>query len=225
DSIERPTATYGARPSAARFGSKSPHRHPRRVYKRARRRNRRTRFAEYSSFTQRQDRDSDRASLGHSPQAGRQDCSYRPKRRNRGGKPCRAGPQGRLVFRDGASSGNSLTRRAPHNSAICDRTSSTTDAQSPGAGCRKSRMEGYHGESERPVIQRQSPSNGSSVHTGFPIAPAKCAITVSTVITRSILAINASAQSNPSSSPAPQRSRAPAASFPAFAAFEVPCKL
>src|SRR5581483_6394565 len=45
-------------------------------------------------------------------------------------------------------------------------------------------MVGYHGESSRCSIQRQSHSYGSKVQTGTARAPARCAVMVSTVITK-----------------------------------------
>ena len=47
------------------------------------------------------------------------------------------------------------------------------------------RIVGYHGEVSPSNAQRQSGKCLSSTHTGFPIAPARCASAVSTVITRS----------------------------------------
>src|SRR6266702_592951 len=64
-----------------------------------------------------------------------------------------------------------------------------TSDQFPGELCRKSRAEGYQGLSVRSISQRQSAAYGRRTQTGFPILPAKCAIEVSTVITRSISAI------------------------------------
>jgi hypothetical protein len=60
-----------------------------------------------------------------------------------------------------------------------------TEAQSPGIGCRNNRAFGYHTVSARPSCQRQSGAYGSNIHTGRPMAPAKCATAVSTVINRS----------------------------------------
>src|SRR6185437_5345775 len=44
---------------------------------------------------------------------------------------------------------------------------------------------GYHGLSSRSVIHRQSDARPSRIHTGLPIAPARCATAVSTAITKS----------------------------------------
>ena len=60
-----------------------------------------------------------------------------------------------------------------------------TVRQSPGVGWRKIRMVGYHGLSARLWSQRHSPAKGSSSQTGLPSAPAKCAVAVSTLMTRS----------------------------------------
>ena len=61
----------------------------------------------------------------------------------------------------------------------------TGSRQSPNRVCRNSRIVEYHGESIRPSNHRQSGTNGSNTHVGFPGAPARCATPVSIVITRS----------------------------------------
>ena len=61
----------------------------------------------------------------------------------------------------------------------------TTPSQSCGAGCRYNFIVGYHGVSGRFSIQRQSGANASRAQTGKPKAPARCAIAVSTVISKS----------------------------------------
>src|SRR5262249_50665799 len=66
-------------------------------------------------------------------------------------------------------------------------TSVMTEAQSPGAGWRNSRAVGYHGESVRPSNQRQSGECVRRIQTGNPRAPARCALAVSTEISRSRL--------------------------------------
>src|SRR6266567_318767 len=64
-------------------------------------------------------------------------------------------------------------------------TSATTLSQSPMAGCRNSRADGYQGLSARSMSQRQSAENCSIIQVGRPSAAARCATEVSTVITRS----------------------------------------
>ena len=59
------------------------------------------------------------------------------------------------------------------------------ETQSLGADWRNSRMLGYQGESRRCMPQRQSGINGIRTQTGFPMAPAKWAAAVSTVISMS----------------------------------------
>src|SRR6266567_5653011 len=66
-----------------------------------------------------------------------------------------------------------------------------TEVQSPGFGWRKMRMVGYQGELSRSSIHRHSVSNRFSNQIGLPIAPARCATAVSTLMTRSRLATNA----------------------------------
>ena len=70
------------------------------------------------------------------------------------------------------------------------RTCPITLSQSPGVGWRNSRLFGYHGESSRCSIQRQSGECDSITHVRWPSAPAKCAIAVSMVTTRSMALIN-----------------------------------
>ncbi len=67
-------------------------------------------------------------------------------------------------------------------------TRSANSAQSPGDFWRRSRAVGYQGAVSRPSIQRQSPRCGSRIQTGFPMAPARCAMHVSVVMTRSSVA-------------------------------------
>ena len=74
--------------------------------------------------------------------------------------------------------------------------SSKTPGQSPGLLCRKSRMVGYQGLSLRWSSQRQSGTSGSATHTGTPIAPAKWAIAVSEVITKSRFFMTAAVSMN-----------------------------
>ena len=52
---------------------------------------------------------------------------------------------------------------------------SKTKSQSPSARGRKSRMEGYQGLSVRSSSHNQCATCPNSIHTGFPIAPARCA--------------------------------------------------
>ena len=66
-----------------------------------------------------------------------------------------------------------------------------TAGQSPGRACRNSRADGYHGQSSRSSNQRQSGTRGSSIQTGRPSAPARCATDVSTLITRSSVSTSA----------------------------------
>src|SRR5215204_3113219 len=65
------------------------------------------------------------------------------------------------------------------------RTCVSTEFQSPRGGCRNSCMVGYQTDVEPLIVQRQSWSACSSVHVLTPSAPARCAIMVSTEITRS----------------------------------------
>ena len=71
------------------------------------------------------------------------------------------------------------------------RISAKTPSQAPWRCWRNNRIDGYQGEVSRPRIQRQSGANGTATQTGLPIAPAKCASAVSTVITKSSCAITA----------------------------------
>ena len=64
-------------------------------------------------------------------------------------------------------------------------TRATTSAQSRLCRCRNRRAVGYHGQSSRPSSQRQSGAKASRIQVGRPSAPARWAILVSTVITRS----------------------------------------
>ena len=68
-----------------------------------------------------------------------------------------------------------------------------TSLHSRGVVCRNSRMVGYQGVSSRPVSQRQSATCGNAVNTGRASAPARCAIEVSQVTTRSSFVISAAA--------------------------------
>ena len=67
----------------------------------------------------------------------------------------------------------------------------TTSAQSPATRCRNSRAVGYHGVRSDASIQRQSERCGSRIQVGLPIAPARCAMQVSVVITKSSVATSA----------------------------------
>jgi hypothetical protein len=69
--------------------------------------------------------------------------------------------------------------------------SAITDSQSPGRRWRNKRALGYHGESVRSSIHRQSAQKGRSSHNGLPSAPAKCAVIVSTEMIRERLSIKA----------------------------------
>src|SRR6202022_421960 len=60
-----------------------------------------------------------------------------------------------------------------------------TLSQSPGRSWRYSRAVGYQGLSSQLSSQRQQVSNRFKIHTGLPSAPAKCAVAVSTEITKS----------------------------------------
>ena len=68
-------------------------------------------------------------------------------------------------------------------------TRAITPAQSFAAVWRNSLMlPGYHGQSSRSAIHRQSGECGTITHTGLPIAPASCATAESIVMIRSRLA-------------------------------------
>lgn len=89
--------------------------------------------------------------------------------------------------------GGLITKVRPQ---LVSRDSSTftlliTLSQSPGVGCRNRRMLGYQGLSIRSSIHRQSGEKGSSTQTGLPMAPAKCATEVSTLMIKSRCAIAA----------------------------------
>ena len=81
--------------------------------------------------------------------------------------------------------------KSPHMLSNSAHTRSSTPAQSPGAFCRNSRAVGYQGVLSVSCIQRQSARCGSRIHTGLPMAPARCAMQVSVVITRSSVATSA----------------------------------
>ena len=70
--------------------------------------------------------------------------------------------------------------------------------QSPGLACRKSRMEGYQGLSDRFSIQRQSGVAESSSHVGLPSAPARWATAVSIVMIRSSCSISVAVEAKSS---------------------------
>ena len=75
---------------------------------------------------------------------------------------------------------------------ICDNclvTSSMTPAQLPRASCRKIVIVGYQGESGRLSNHLQSPAKRFRSHVGFPIAPARCATAVSTLMIKSSVVI------------------------------------
>ena len=74
--------------------------------------------------------------------------------------------------------------------------SANTLGQWPISGCRNSRIVGYRGESARSRSQRHSASFFRATQTGCPKAPARCAIEVSQVTTRSRWAIAAAASTN-----------------------------
>ena len=67
-------------------------------------------------------------------------------------------------------------------------TRSMTPAQSPGGGWRKRRAVGYQGVVSVCCIQRQSARWGSRIQTGLAMAPARWAMQVSVVMTRSSVA-------------------------------------
>ena len=76
-------------------------------------------------------------------------------------------------------------------------------------GWRNSRIEGYQGESRRSRSQRHSASFFNATQTGRPSAPARCAIEVSQVTTRSTCAMTAAASrkaSGPASKSSPSDS-------------------
>jgi len=75
---------------------------------------------------------------------------------------------------------------------------SKTSCQFPAAFCRKSRAAGYQGLSSRSSIQRQSGTRLSATQTGRPRAPARWAIDVSQVMTRSRLCMMAAVSRNAS---------------------------
>ena len=66
-----------------------------------------------------------------------------------------------------------------------------TSSHQPGLVWRSSRMVGYQGLSSRSSSHRQSGEKGKAIQTGIPSAPARCAIDVSTLMTRSRLFITA----------------------------------
>src|SRR5579883_852344 len=72
-------------------------------------------------------------------------------------------------------------------------TCPTALAQSPGAGCRKMCMVGYHGQSVRASCQRQSAECCKIRYVGLPSAPARWAAMVSTQTTASNCSIAAAA--------------------------------
>ena len=80
---------------------------------------------------------------------------------------------------------------APNSRISSLSTRRTKFVQSSTAECRNKRAVGYHGLSSRPSSHRQSCGlNGSNIHTGLPIAPAKWATLVSTVTTMSTSSIS-----------------------------------
>src|SRR5215472_2933060 len=97
------------------------------------------------------------------------------------------------------SAGRGCTALCPAKWRSSWATRPMTPGQSPRVVWRKSRIEGYQGLSSRPSSQRQSGANESSVHTGLPSAPARCAIAVSTEITRSSWLITAAVSATSSS--------------------------
>src|SRR5271170_2084512 len=90
-----------------------------------------------------------------------------------------------------------------------------TSSQSPSTVCRNSRAVGYQGLVSPPSVQRQSGAKGMSTQTGRPMAPARLATAVSTVMTRSQSAITAAVSLKSSSSPPTWRTRPSPASFSA----------
>src|SRR5262249_24147957 len=76
-----------------------------------------------------------------------------------------------------------------------------TAFQSAKADCRKTRAVGYQGVVLPSRIQRQSGANGAKTQTGRPIAPARCAGAVSTVMRRSHSASTAAVSLKSASSP------------------------
>ena len=79
-------------------------------------------------------------------------------------------------------------------------TRAITPSQSPSEVWRNKRAVGYQGLVSPSSVQRQSGANGSSIHSGRPMAPARCATAVSTEITRSHSAITAAVSAKFSSS-------------------------
>src|SRR6266404_5258089 len=71
------------------------------------------------------------------------------------------------------------------------RTAATTDVQSPTVVWRNCRSVGYHGEPVPSGSHRQQDAYRFINHTGLPKAPARWAIAVSTVMTRSRFSIRA----------------------------------
>src|SRR5690348_7851908 len=59
-----------------------------------------------------------------------------------------------------------------------------TSRQSPSAVWRNRRSDGYHGQSSRPMSQRQLGILRSATKVGLPSAPARCALIESEVTTR-----------------------------------------
>ena len=82
-----------------------------------------------------------------------------------------------------------IGRRRTHFAATSDasaaRTRATTSRQPPGSVWRYRHAVGYHGLLSLPSSQRQPGANGSNTHSGRASAPARCAMLVSTLITRS----------------------------------------
>ena len=68
--------------------------------------------------------------------------------------------------------------------------------QSPADRCRNNRIVGYQGESSRSTNQRQSGDAHSATQTGTPSAPARCAVAVSDVMTKSRFFITAAVSMN-----------------------------
>src|ERR1700722_87069 len=86
--------------------------------------------------------------------------------------------------------------RRTYNAASASATAFTGVSQSPNVGCLNSRIVGYHAHFSPSIPHRQSGACLSSTHAGPPSAPAKCAVDVSIVITKSISAISAAVSEN-----------------------------
>src|SRR5439155_7469759 len=103
---------------------------------------------------------------------------------------------GKIAFREcGSRRRGRIAHRCPVQSTSDDRTLITTLVQSPREVCRNKRAVGYHRDSLPVVCQRQSGANASNIQVGRASAPLKCALLVSTEMTRSIAATSAAVPS------------------------------